>query len=110
MKKVVTIQRAAQVDGLYEDGTPRYQLPHPVHVDHKGMICQQDFWQGRLHRVIGFQDNVRVKRIDLWWEDVCIDPTRAIGKYLVCSDSKGNWFVFETGVESSQHAEVPKGF
>lgn len=110
MKKVVTIQRAAQVDGLHEGGAPRYQLPYPVHVDRDGRICQQDFWQGHLYRVVGFQNDVHEKRIDLYWEEVFIDPKIAVGKYLVCTDSEDNWFVFQTGVKSCRFTEVPKDF
>lgn len=60
--------------------------------------------------MIGSRDNARIQRIDFWWEDVFIDPTRAIGKYLVCANDKGDWFTFEAGFESSCHAEVPQDF
>jgi hypothetical protein len=94
------IQTAPRIDGLTEDGQEMTQLPYPFFVDNKGSVEFQDTWQGRVTRVAGFQRDLAVQQIDLRWADAQKDPQKAVGMYLVTSDSKGDLAVHDTAVDT----------
>lgn len=100
MTRITRIQPAARIDNVLDDGTPLYQLPYPFYVTDDGKIGNQDFWQGHVAKVIGFQDDLAVMSIDLFWREAVADPTKAVGKYVVTSDAAGNWAVHDTAIES----------
>jgi hypothetical protein len=81
------------------------RLPYPFYADANGFIQFQDFWQGQVFKVIGFQNHPAIQKIDLWWSDIK-DPADSIGKYLVTSDNDGNWSTFPTAVTEAQKVEA----
>jgi hypothetical protein len=95
-----TIQPAPHVDHITEDGTELTKLPYPYHTDQDGAIQRQDFWQGNPLRVVGFQKDLSVQQVDLWWKDALKDPQQAVGMYLVTQDKDGNCSSHNTAVES----------
>jgi hypothetical protein len=107
---VTKIQMAPEIDGidLTDDGEihSRSRLPYPFYVNDDGFVQLQEFWQGHVYKVIGFQNHPAIQRIDLWWDEVAQDPSRAIGKYLVTSDDQGNWGSFPTAVVESEKTEA----
>lgn len=104
--EVTRIQMAPEIDHISDDfqhvGS---RMPYPFYVDAKGYVQQQDFWQGMVHRVIGFQNRPTVQIIDLWWLDVK-EPADILGKYLVTADKEGNWGTFPTAVVQAERMEV----
>lgn len=101
MTRITRIQPAARIDNITADGHVGRQLPYPFYVTDDGAIGNQDFWQGTVSRVIGFADDLARQTIDLWWRDAVDNPAKIVGKYLVTSDSAGNWAVHDTAIESA---------
>jgi hypothetical protein len=106
---VTKIQMAPEIDGidLTDDGKihSRSRLPYPFYVNDDGFVQLQDFWQGYVYKVIGFQNHPAIQRIDLWWSNVK-DPSEIVGKYLVTSDADGNWGTFPTAVTTAEKVEA----
>lgn len=106
-RTVTKVQMAPEIDHISDDlefvGS---RLPYPFYVDDKGFVQLQDFWQGMVYKVIGFQNHPAVQKIDLWWDDVAKDPSLAVGKYLVTSDKNGNWGSFPTAVTTCEKVEA----
>jgi hypothetical protein len=104
--EVTRIQMAPEIDHISDDfqhvGS---RLPYPFYVNEEGFVQLQDFWQGMVYKVIGFQNRPTVQTIDLWWGDVK-DPAEIIGKYLVTSDKDGNWGTFPTAVIEAERTEA----
>ncbi len=108
---IYEIQPSAYTDQLTDDGVQLTKLPYPIFADEAGMIGRQDFWAGRYTKVIGFQRDLRVQRIDLFWRDTLRDPGEAVGMYLVAANDKDNWFTFDTAVQSvTVLGQGPKNF
>lgn len=89
--KTITVQPAPHTDHVTEDGTELTQLPYPFHVAEDGSIGRQDFWNGRVARVVGFTARPEAGPIVLTWREVWADPEKAVGRYLITSDSAGRW-------------------
>jgi hypothetical protein len=85
---IITIQPGNTLDGTYD---PLKSLPKPFHVDAAtGEIGRQEFWQGDPFSVIGFQKDVDVQTIDLYWDAAAADPDQIVGMFPVLIDtSKG---------------------
>jgi hypothetical protein len=96
----ILIQPAPRIDHITDDGTPLTQKPYPILVDQDGNVDHQDFWQGKVLRIIGFQRSYDVQQIDLWWRDAFQDPQKMIGMYPVSTDADGGMGNHDTPVES----------
>jgi hypothetical protein len=104
------IQPEDRVDGMSVEHGARYQRPWPVGAYADGSVLgADDQWCGKVTRVIGFQADLARKQIDLSWSDFLLEPQKAVGMYLVTSDSEGTWGVHDTAVESitEQAAQRP---
>ncbi len=105
-QSVTRIQMAPEIDSISDDlehvGS---RLPYPFYVDDKGFVQLQDFWQGMVFKVIGFQNHPAVQKIDLWWSDVK-EPADILGKYLVTSDKDGQWGTFPTAVTGAEKVDA----
>lgn len=103
---VTMIQMAPEIDHISDDlefvGS---RLPYPFYVDDKGFVQLQDFWQGMVFKVIGFQNHPAIQKIDLWWSDVK-DPSEIVGKYLVTTDKDGQWGTFPTAITTAEKVEA----
>jgi hypothetical protein len=97
----ITLQPSERVDNITRDGHELTQLPYPFHVDESGAVLRQDFWQGRVHSVIGFQRKLDRQVIDLLWSEVWADPTLAVNMYVITSDSHGRWSVHTGALKSA---------
>lgn len=93
------IQPSAFTDQI-RDGHQMTKLPYPFFVNEDGSVGSQDFWKGDPFKVVGFQRDLAVHEIDLWWRDVVTDPQQAVGMYLVTEDVQGSWGTHQTAVES----------
>lgn len=105
--RILFMQQAPVIDGLHDDFTSRSRLPYPLYADPNGMIQQQSFWQGKIYKVIGFQNDPIVQHVDLFWWQVK-EAQDVIGKYLVTSDSDGNWSSWPTAVVEAEFQERPR--
>lgn len=85
----ITLQPSPRVDNIV-DGIEMTQLPYPFHVDaDTGDVGRQDFWRGDPARVVGFQKDLAVQRIDLWWRDAVKNPEQVVGMYVVTAGTSG---------------------
>lgn len=100
MSKIFKIQPSEFIDNMWEGGHVGTKLPYPFFVDEKGMIDGQDFWNGDPYRVIGFQKDLAVHKVNLWWNDAVKDPSQVVGMYLVTANKKGDFGVHQTAVSS----------
>lgn len=96
----ITIQPSDRVDGISPDGTERTQRPYPFHVSPDGMVQRQDFWRGRVYRVIGFTEtpNARTIKPSLTWRRIVRRPFDMIGKYVVTADDAGNFSTHQLAI------------
>jgi hypothetical protein len=112
MARIITIQPEAFVDNVWVGKEGKIvegkKLPYPFHVDAEtGNVENQDFWQGDPVRVLGFQDDEDVQRINLWWAEVAVtDPERVVGKFPVMLQSDGTIYTYTVKVESVSVREV----
>jgi hypothetical protein len=98
--RVIEVQLSEWTDHLTDEGQELTKLPYPFFVDASGAVGRQDFWNGIVHRVIGFQRNIAVDAVDLGWAEAYEDPSSAIGMYVITSDHSGNWSTHLTAVKS----------
>ena len=103
---IITIQPSAQTDHITEDGTELQKLPYPFHVNERGEIQRQDFWQGRVLRVIGFQRDLARHEIDIWWNEVWAEPDRALNNYVVTLDSDGGMAVHTGAISRAERGVI----
>lgn len=97
---IYMLQPSEFVDQI-RDGHEMTKLPYPFFVNEDGSVRRQDFWDGRPFKVIGFQTDLAVQQIDLWWADATKDPQKAVGMYVVTADEDG-----DIGVHISAIANV----
>lgn len=98
----IRIQPAPRIDNLSADGQEMTQLPYPLFVEDDGSVGRQDFWDGRILRVVGFMKDLAVQQVDLWWKDAVTDPQKAVGMYVVGVDSEDRMFNLDTAVDSAE--------
>jgi hypothetical protein len=93
----IKLQPSPVVDNIC-DGHEMTKLPYPYFVELDGTVGQQDIWQGDPVRAIGFQRDLAVQQIDLWWRDAARDPQQAVGMYLVSESAEGVWGVHTVAI------------
>lgn len=104
MQRYTTIQQGMAAD---------FSLPYPFHVFEDGRVDRQDFWKGRVARVIGFQADLNEKTIDLFWADAVNDPQRAVGMYVVTADTNGynaKWSVWRSAIRDVSVIELDERY
>ena len=110
--KIISIQPEAFVDNVWvnEEGkiVEGKKLPYPFHVLEDGEVDNQQFRQGDPARVLGFQNDEDVQKIDVWWADVVTDPELAVGKFPVMQESNGNIYTYTVAIESVSVREVTR--
>jgi hypothetical protein len=99
------LQPAPFTDQLTGDGHQLTKLPYPFYADEFGAVGRQDFWRGDPSRVVGFQKDLYVQRIDLWWTDAVKNPEAAVGMYLVTEDSRGNYGTHQTAMAAVERMD-----
>lgn len=109
VNRVLRVQPAPRTDNLTADGTELTQLPYPLFVGEDGAVGRQDFWDGRILRVVGFQRDLAVQQVDLWWRDALAAPEQAVGMYVVATDKDGGMFNLDTAIETitEEGAQAP---
>lgn len=97
MDKIIKLQPAEFTDNIH-NGHQMTKLPYPYFVGEDGEIGSQDLWRGDPKQVIGFQRDLAVQKIDLWWADAVDDPQQAVGMYLVTANEEGDWGTHQTAI------------
>lgn len=86
-KTVITIQPGNSPDGSYD---VRWPMPYPFHVDAEtGNVGYQDLWNGDPFRVVGFQKEAHVQKVDLFWHAAAANPKQIVGMFPVMLDTTG---------------------
>jgi hypothetical protein len=80
--------------------------PYPFLVTEDGFVLDQDFWRGDPERIVGFQNDEEIQRIDVWWSDVVKDPELAVGKFPVMVEKGQGLYTYTVAVESAEAVEV----
>lgn len=107
MPRYLSIQEAPVTDSITADGHVGAQLPWPVVADEDGKVYTPSSMIG-MHHVHGFQNDLAVQQVDVRWEEVFADPSKAIGKYLVVSYKDGSLCSHLTAVDSAVFLELDK--
>lgn len=76
--------------------------PFPYSIDADGKVLDQDFWKGDPAGLIGFQKDLDVQRVGLFFRDFTENPMAAIGMYPVFVEETGGLYCFTKPVESVQ--------
>lgn len=108
MKTFVKLQPAQFVDQVV-DGVELFKLPYPLCFHLDGSNAYADFWQGNYQNVLGFQRDLGVQRVEVWWHSLVEefaksgDPAvfeQVVGMYLVSADKHGDITVCTNRVSS----------
>lgn len=72
----------------------RMPRPFPYIINHEtGAVSDQEFWRGDPFRLLGFQANADVQRVNLFFEDwVARDIQSAVGMYPVFVKADGGMY------------------
>lgn len=89
------IQPTSYTDQI-RDGQELTKLPYPIFAHADGRII--NYFDEIL--VVGFQRDLAVQKIDLWWINIVADPSQAVGMYLVTANDTGGWSTHETAIMS----------
>jgi hypothetical protein len=93
------IQEAPQTDNITADGHVGARMPWPVTADEDGKITTPSSLLGMV-RVVGFQRDLAVMQVDVWWKEVLTDPQKAVGMYLVHTKTDGGMAVSLSAVDT----------
>jgi hypothetical protein len=104
MISYLRIQEAPITDNITEDGHVGSRQPWPVVADKDGTITVPSSRLGYV-RAVGFQRDLAVKRVNLWWADAFADPQKAVGMYLVTTNTEGGMQVSLSAVDTAEMKE-----
>lgn len=97
--KLIRLQPAPHVDHITDDGHELTQLPYPFFVHEDGTI-EGIYADTGSKAVIGFQSDLAVQKVNMWWGEVVKDPQLAVGKYVVTAEKNGGMAVHEIAITS----------
>jgi hypothetical protein len=95
---------------IQQESLPDMTLPYPFFVRENGLVDRQDFWRGKVYRVIGFQKSLDKMTVDLFWSDAIKNPELATGMYVVTSDDKNKWGVYRSPIGSIDVKELDERY
>lgn len=116
MKSFVKLQPAQFVDQVV-DGVELFKLPYPLCFHLDGSNAYADFWQGNDQNVLGFQRDLGVQRVEVWWHALVEqfaksgDPAvfeQAVGMYVVSADKSGDIGVATNRISSVEFFAAPE--
>jgi hypothetical protein len=82
------VQIANTPDGSYDVRQP---LPYPYYIKSDGRIDRQDFWRGEPARLLGFQADPDIQKVDVLAESWLADPNcEVVGMFPVFVDDDGS--------------------
>lgn len=98
------IQQAPITDNITVDGHVGARLPWPVIADREGRV-HGGLLMG-LRGVIGFQRDLAVQQVALWWDEAIVDPQQTVGMYMVIYTVEGKTAVQLSAVDSVEVIEM----
>lgn len=113
MSRTITIQPEAFTDNVWVGKTGEIvegkKLPYPFHIAEDGKVLRQEFWNGDPSGIVGFQRDVEVQKVDLWWADAAKNPEQAVGMFPVFTQTGGTLYTYTVAIESvSVHEETAR--
>ena len=82
-------------------------LPWAINADEEGTVAVPSSLL-KMARVVGFQKDIDVQQIDLWFADAYADPSKAVGMYVVTETTDGKMQHGMSPVASAEIAEYPQ--
>ena len=95
---------------IQQNQLPDMTLPYPFYVRENGLVDRQDFWRGKVLRIIGFQRDLNKMTVDLFWSDAVKDPSKATGMHVVAADNKNNWGVYRSPIGEIKVEELAERY
>jgi hypothetical protein len=86
IKEVKFMQYIARIQ--QETGDDLKQ-PYPYFISDEGFVGKQEFWKGRPHELLGFNDVPEPDKVSLLFEEFKKNIETAIGKYPVFRNKDG---------------------
>ena len=105
MPRYLSIQQAPITDNITDEGHVGARLPLPVVADEEGIVYVPSSGLG-MRRIHGFQNDLAVDQVDVWWSEVFADPSKAVGKYLVATYAGGAMCGHLSAVDSVEVLET----
>jgi hypothetical protein len=102
---IYRIQPSEHTDQITEDGQELKRLPYPFYADEDGMVQRQDFWRGKVYKVVGFVGDLARQEVDLLWSDALKEPEQVPGMYLITITSFGDVSTHVTAVKAFTQEE-----
>jgi hypothetical protein len=99
MPRYLHIQEAPITDNITADGFVGSRLPWAVTAGEDGTITTPSSLLG-MARVAGFQRDLAVNRVNVWWDEAFADPQKVVGMYLVHHKTDGGLAVSLSAVDS----------
>lgn len=96
MDTFVTFQPSDYTDQITEDGNELTKRPYPLSFFLNGKIVDEDdFWQGNYDRIIGFQRDLAVMRVNVFWQELA-DAYKQTGDISVFEQTVGMYLVTQS--------------
>lgn len=92
---------------IQETHLPSGVLPWEINADAEGAVHIPSS-RLKMTRVVGFQRDVNVQQVDLWFADAFADPSKAIGMYVVTLATNGNMQHGMSPVVSAEIVDYPE--
>jgi hypothetical protein len=65
----------------------------------EGLVSNQDVWEGKPYKLVGFVKNKIWKVIDIDHQTFYDKPHMAVGKYPIFADNENEWYIAESIVK-----------
>lgn len=104
MSRLYRLQPSPRTDHITADGHELTQLPYPYFATEDGTLTSIHTEMGS-EGIIGFQDDLAVQHVDLWWDEVIEDPQCAVGKYVVTREHDGGMATHQIAIASVEVLE-----
>lgn len=103
MTKIISLQRASTPTGAADLSRP---VPYPFHIEAEtGNVGRQDFWKGDPLRLMGFQNDADVQRVNVLYREFAADPQIAEGKFAIFMRADGSMYTDMLPIDSVTVAE-----
>lgn len=92
---------------IQEDHLSNGVLPWVINADAEGTVAVPSS-RLKMTQVVGFQRDVNVQQVDLWFADAFADPSKAIGMYVVTLTTDDRMQQGTSPVASAEIVDYPQ--
>lgn len=103
MHTYLHMQEAPITDNITADGHVGSRLPWPVIADEDGIVAVPS--SRLMHRVVGFQRDLALQQVDVFWSEAYADPSKVVGMYMVSENHSGKYQCGLSAVDSAELRE-----